>query len=222
MRSLAILLISLLATSASAAGVSINFDTDAAGNPLTVPAAFLETVALTNEYAPLGVTFAGPGTISGGSILNVDSNFGVPARSGMNFLAFNREATNMDGGLAIDPQTILFSTAISDFSIWAAGGTAEFGNTSELEFTAEGYRGSTLVAAQSVTASNSYEELSLSNPLGFDRVVLTESGNQTFVYDDLSFETTDQAVPEPASIVVWVLMVAMAICVRKRGREAIV
>ena len=41
--------------------VTIDFDTDPYGNPIDAPRSFGSTPSLTTLYAPLGVTFAGPG-----------------------------------------------------------------------------------------------------------------------------------------------------------------
>src|ERR1044071_288968 len=77
----------------------IDFDHDASGNPLPAFCLFRDTSSLTELYAPLGVHFSGPRTNSGGAILNQCGNFGVPAISGSNFLAFNRSAAFLSGGI---------------------------------------------------------------------------------------------------------------------------
>src|SRR5688572_25562090 len=118
---LVVILASALFTS-SAAADTINFDTDANGNPLSVPSGFASTTRLTELYASLGVHFAGPGGNDGGAILHQDGNFGLAARSGTNFLAFNRTAPMADGGIPTDPETITFDNPMSVVSIYAAGG----------------------------------------------------------------------------------------------------
>ncbi len=89
----------VLSFAESCAAGTINFDTDAYGNPISAPAIFFDTTALTTLYEPLGVTFsASGGSINGGAILNaLKSNFGVTALSGTNFLAFNPEGTLSTG-----------------------------------------------------------------------------------------------------------------------------
>ena len=57
---------------------------------LAGPCAFNQTVALSNQYAGLGVIFAGPSGNDGGAVLDQCGNFGINARSGTNFLAFNQ------------------------------------------------------------------------------------------------------------------------------------
>src|SRR5262245_9362983 len=87
------------------ADVLINFDVDAFGNPVNAPGLFLDTTHLTELYSPLGVHFSGPGGNDGGAILNQSGNFGVPALSTPNFLAFNSGARMQDGGIPIGPET---------------------------------------------------------------------------------------------------------------------
>jgi hypothetical protein len=53
------LALGLLCYSSSTRAVTINFDTDAVGNPLTAPIAFVATSPLSRQYASL--TFSGPG-----------------------------------------------------------------------------------------------------------------------------------------------------------------
>jgi hypothetical protein len=84
---------------------------------------------LTDLYAASGAIFSGPGGNNGGAILDQAGRFGVNARSGESFLAFNRVgAAMLDGSLPIDPEAITFATLVTDVSIWASGGaeTASF------------------------------------------------------------------------------------------------
>ena len=76
---------------------------------LTAPCSFRDTTALRERYAASGVHFTGPEQNDGGAILNMCGTFGVNARSGENFLAFNRYSSGMlDGGMPADPETIEF------------------------------------------------------------------------------------------------------------------
>ena len=188
-------LFATMALFASAANaVLITFDTDAVGNALAAPSLFINTVALTNLYAPLGVTFAGPGGNDGGAILNQSGNFGVNALSSPNFLAFNRGegVTLSDGGRPIDPETITFASPVTSVSIFAAGGALP--GTFEMEAFDEF---SASVDIDTVTTAD-FAQLTVSGP-GIVRVVLGEqTGKLTFVYDNLEFNA--QAVPEPAGL----------------------
>jgi len=100
--------------------VIINFDTDAFGNPIIARCGFSQTTALRDLYSSLGVTFAGAAPNDGGAILDECGSFGVPALSGDNFLAFNRNAQMQDGGIPTDPQIIIFDPAASVVSIWVS------------------------------------------------------------------------------------------------------
>src|SRR5215207_9068653 len=92
----------LVSPATAAAQTTVDFDHNAAGNPLAAPCGFDQTAPLTELYAMLGVRFSGPAQLQGGAILNECGNFGVPARSGTNFLAFNRALYGKD------PETIRF------------------------------------------------------------------------------------------------------------------
>jgi hypothetical protein len=191
--------------------VSINFDVDANGNPLIAPTGFAQQQPLRNEYASLGVTFSGPSSLDGGAILDQGGNFGVPARSTPNFLAFNRGASLANGGIPRDPETLTFSTPLSSISIWASGGSES------TSFRMEAFSsGGTSVGSSTVNSpSAGYAQLSIINPTQpISRVVLTEIGGDfAFVYDDLNFEV----IPEPAGV--GALMVTIAAMLRrKRGR----
>ncbi len=176
----------------------INFDTDANGNPINAPSIFIDSTALTNLYAPLGVNFSGPAQLSGGSILNQSSNFGVSALSGSNFLAFNRGSILSDGGLPTDPETISFTDLIGDFSIFASGGS----NSNTFQLQAFDINNLLLGTATITTAVGEWGQLSFSSSLGnISRVLLTGIGaNNTFVYDNLSFTPASKSVPEPGSV----------------------
>ncbi len=198
----------ILVIGARAAAVSIGFD------DVTAPTGFASTAALRAEYAPLGVTFSGPGALDGGAILDDSSNFGVAARSGANFLAFNRspDAVMAAGGFPLDPETLTFAAPLSAVSIFASGGSEP--TTFRMEaFTAAG------APVTSVTQSSApadYVQLGITSvvqPIG--RIVLTEvGGDGAFVYDDLSFTF----IPEPAGASVCALAVACATRARRRRR----
>jgi hypothetical protein len=181
---------------AGANAVLITFDTDAAGNALTVPGLFASTVALTTLYAPLGVTFSGGvDPADGGAIINQSGIFGVNARSGTNFLAFNRTATLSSGGIPEDPETITFATPVSSVSIYVAGGFQPG------SFDIEAFDAlNNLVDADSVLTQG-FAQLSVSGS-GIVQVVIRQpSGELTsFVFDDLEFTAQAVAVPEPSSL----------------------
>jgi len=163
------------------ADVVINFDTDAFGNPITVPCAFAETTALRDLYAPLGVTFAGPAPNDGGAHIDTCGNFNFSPLSGDNFLVFNPNATLQDGGTPTGPQTLIFCPAASAVSIWAVGGSGSFFmqafDVNDVQLTSD--------FAANVLG---YSHLSVSAP-GIKRVVLDAQFDPqiSWAYDDLEF-----------------------------------
>ncbi len=180
---------------ANCAAVSINFDTDAGGNPLVAPTSFSATSPLTTLYSSLGVTFSGPTSLNGGAILNQGGGFGVPARSSPNFLAFNRTTTvpMLNGGLPRDPETLTFNPPLLDVSIFASGG----GQATSFRMEAFDGGGGSLGSTIQNSAAAAYVQLSLASGSPIASVVLTEVGGDTaFVYDDLNFTP----IPEPASL----------------------
>jgi hypothetical protein len=166
--------------SAAAQTTTITFDTNASGAPLSAPCVFVQTAPLTELYASLGVHFSGPGAGLGGAILNQCGSFGIPARSGTNFLAFNRNT------YADDPETISFDAPQRTVTIFGGDRTAT-------QLTMVAFRGPVQVDMATTTAPpGGYSELTVASGHGIDRVVLTATAND-FVFDDLSF------TPFPAS-----------------------
>ncbi|MBD2359839.1 hypothetical protein H6G36_01255 [Anabaena minutissima FACHB-250] len=189
--------------------VSIDFDTDSigvSGNPLNAPSLFSQTTALKDLYAPYGgVTFGEPGTLSGGAILGGTiqdqlDNFGISALSGSNFLAFNREANLLDGGVPTDPLIINFTGLISGFYISASGG---FESTT---FQLQAFDAKNILIGNKTmtTLAGEWGYLSFNSSARRDnisQIVLTEIGNKnSFVYDDLGFLAGVVVIPEPTSV----------------------
>jgi len=154
------------------------------------PSGFVQTTALRAQYAGLGVTFSGAEELDGGAILDVDSNFGIEARSGRNFLAFNAGAALNDGGRPFGPQTISFAGGASAVSIYGASGD---GTT---RFIMRSYdANNTQLGQVIVSASDTWEEIALSGG-NIAYVVISSDGDNTFVMDDLSWT----AIPAPSSM----------------------
>lgn len=150
--------------------------TDATGAPITAPCALIQTTPLTDLYASLGVHFSGPGEMLGAAIINECGNFGLPPRSGSNFLAFNTSSyTRL-------PETIRFDSPQRTVSIFGGDDTATI-------FTMTAYRGSTVVGRATATnPERAYVELAVTSERGIDRVVVSLSGDiGDFVLDDLTF-----------------------------------
>ena len=165
--------------------IVINFD------DVTAPCLFAETTHLSEQYAPLGVYFHGPGGNDGGAILNQCGGFGVSAASGVNFLAFNRDVHLSDGGVPKDPETILFDYLMTDVSIYAAGGY-DLGT-----FIMQAYNSANILVATDTITTTNWGPLSVSWAAGIKYVILQETGgDNAFVYDNLSFTP----VPEPTTL----------------------
>ena len=182
------------------------------------PAGFDITVALTDAFAVFGVNFQGPQPGDGGAILNQDSNFGIDAFSGTDFLAFNGAAALADGNLPVGPQTLSFDSPVGVASIWAFPSLGfNPPADSSTEFLMEAFLGDNLVDSDLlIHPGTDWMELSVSSLGGFDRVVLTEvSGTGFYIFDDLSFT----AVPEPSSLTV--LVACSLFQLRRRSRKSI-
>jgi len=178
----------------SAPGVSIDFDHDAFGASLVANSVFWESQPLTNQYSPLGITVGGPAPGDGPAILDQGGNFGVNARSGRNFLAFNTTSVYARFGVPRDPVDFSFSSAISSFEIYVSGG---YGATS---FSLEAFdlHGQLLGFQNAPGPSGAYAPLTFASTQPIARIRISETGNRTdFVMDDLTFTP----VPEPAAMV---------------------
>lgn len=186
------------APAAHAQTVFINFDTDANGNPLTAPSSFGNAAPLTTAYSSLGVTFSGPAPEQGGAILN-DASFNPKARSGSNFLAFNR---NSDAGYAQDPETLSFSSNVSSVSIYAAGAGGAPGVSNAFTIQAFDVSNNAIASSSSTNVAGSYTLLNVVGT-GIRSVRLTSTaGSDAFVYDDLTFVQSNAAgaAPEPSTL----------------------
>jgi Ca2+-binding RTX toxin-like protein len=169
----------VLASTATAAQspsqiIRIGFDKDATGAPVDAPCGFSDTKPLRGKYSALGVLFRGPSTGSGGAILNQCGGFGIDARSGSNFLAFN------DSGYAKAPERIIFSVPQVAVSIYASAGPER------ATFTMRALRGTKTVAVDRVTTKRQqWGGLVTASSGGIDEIRLDSRGDHSFVFDDL-------------------------------------
>ncbi len=157
----------------SVAGL-INFD------ELSAPCLFFFTVALTDEYDPLGVTFSGPGGFNGGAVLDECSNFGVTGYSPPNFLAFNSESDLADGGIPDGPETLTFTPPVD--SVRISGGSVEAIPIMMECFDDLGAS----MGSSSITATPALQTLRVANT-GIETCVLSFTG-ESAAFDDLVYE----------------------------------
>jgi hypothetical protein len=176
---------------------------------VSAPCLFIDTTALKNKYAALGVIFMGTGgSKNGGAILNECGNFDVTGHSSPNFLAFNANAPMSDGGIPKYPEIMLFLKPISSVQINAGSG---FGNTGKVFMLAFGPS----IAVDDVINKDLKKLQSLKGLVGFD-VIDNSSRLQTLavqgkgiglviiaaqlsypalVLDDLAFTPGAEAAP---------------------------
>jgi hypothetical protein len=142
------------------------------------PGTFSLTTPLRDQIA--GATFAGPGPLDGGAVLDVSGGFGVNPRSGQHFLAFNTSGMMANGGVPRDPETITFAQPAGEVSIWAAGGW----DTNS--FTMLAFNGAGAQIGIDQVETQDWAELRIV-AAGIVSIRLTaESSDGAWVYDDLS------------------------------------
>lgn len=172
--------LAILGLSASLTAQTVVIDFEGTGAPTT----FASTQAVSNEYASLGVLFSGPAPGDGGAILNQGGGFGIPARSGTDFLCFNEIASYPTGNTPGGPETLTFTTSTaSQVSVWVSGGSQA------TTFQMTGFRqGSPVANVSTSSGTATWSELLLTDALGFDVVVIEETGGDfAWVIDDVSF-----------------------------------
>ncbi|MEE4119707.1 MAG: hypothetical protein V2I65_11880 [Paracoccaceae bacterium] len=192
----------LIAGSATAA--TLDFETDAGGNPLSPPTAFASTGPLTNEYQGLGVVFGG-----GGAILDQGSNFGVSGFSPTNFLAYNSGANFSSGGAVSNGDTMTFGSDQTSVSFYAA---TRFSATLTVEaFDAA----ANSLGTRQVVIDSDGELVQLQ--LGGIRSLSYVTDNSDWVLDDLTFDATPiDPVPGPAPFALLATAIAGLSVLRSR------
>jgi subtilisin family serine protease len=146
------------------------------------PCWFIETTALRDEYAGLGVTFSGPAPLDGAAVLDECGNFGVSGHSPPNFLAVNCASELADGGIPQDPEYLWFSPAVSQVSA-NVGSNTDAGQL----ITMSAYDGAwQLLAEDSRTLAPELGPLSVSAP-GIEIVEVNSPSGCVWVLDDLCF-----------------------------------
>lgn len=224
-----LLTVSVLSIANSQAAIqTINFDTDAGGNPIDAPNLFNNAASLTELYAGLGVHFSSLNRVaqstviikdgievtetsnvmqvanSGmGSILNENANFGHNAKSGDNFLAFNKQSESNTNFWRIS-----FDDPIGYFGIsYSNGQTSNYYEYFNIEaYDVNGDRigsnwsaysyGSQYFSTMSFKSSTEIAYIDIGQGIyccGPNATVSTEPGNWSKTYDDLLFGSFSDA-----------------------------
>lgn len=192
-------------------GGSINFERSA-------PCVFLQAEPLGNEYTPVGPAFYSPIPSAGGAVIGQCGNFGINARSGTDFLAFNAEATMINGKAPAGPEVIRFPTPVSNISLFV-GGT----DTSPT-YSMDVYDVNTILLG-AVTASPPIGKwLPLTyNASNIGLLILSYTSNLAVV-DDLSWDNPvtaiDNPVPEPGAVALTGLGLALLAAIYKSEIES--
>lgn len=151
----------------------ITFDT------LSAPSVFASTTALAAVGA---VSFQGSSTapLNGGAVLNESGGFSVTGHSSPNFLAFNCNATMLDGGIPKLPEVINFGSEVSKVSLKIGSG-----NSSGTSVTLFGI-GSGGVEKKTVTLASALATVKFSKPL--THVLINASASAcVLVIDDIAY-----------------------------------
>jgi len=156
----------------SNAAVFIDFD------DTPEPCPFILTTALRTKYAALGVTFDGSAALDGGGILDECGNFGVAGHSSPNFLAFNSQAAFADSGIPRTPQTLNFTSPVSEVSVLAASNSQGLATMRAYD------AGNALVSGHTIALTSTTQLLTVGGS-GIVRVVI--DGPPVFILDDLAF-----------------------------------
>lgn len=147
----------------------------------TAPCNFISTIALTSEYAALGVIFGGPDGLDGGAILDECGNFGVSGHSPPNFLAFNVNSTLSNGATPQGPEQISFSQVVDTVTI--NGGHSNSGTITLECFDGVGAS----VGMQSITGSSTLAPITVTATGQIDNCWLSFTGTVA-VFDDLTYD----------------------------------
>lgn len=188
-RSIAILACTFMAGTVSAG--SIDFEEFG-----PQPGLFVFQEPLDSEYAALGANFSG-----GWEILNQSGNFGLNARSGEHFAAYN---TNIDG--ITDTLTMAFDNVITQASGFLGAGASSSWTVTAL------LGGGQVSQLNLLNPAGNYVEFAFSS-ISFDQITI-QGSNFAGVLDDLSFEMS--SVPTPGTIALFGLGFAAFGIARRR------
>ena len=146
---------------------------------------FAGVPSLSNEYAADNLLFSGPAPGEGGAVLDQGGNFGVNARSGTQFLAFNDTASSQTGTANGPERITLTAESARSVSVWVSGG----GDATTFSLTAFAQGSPVGTPATVMVPAGTWGELQFSAPGGFDSFEIDETGTDPhWVLDDLTLE----------------------------------
>lgn len=184
----------LLTSSGIASATTINFETGA-------PALFNQTTPLTGEYKSTGAFFSGNGGVAG-SILDQTGGFGINARSGNDFLAFNTMITG-------NGDTVSFATPVDTVSLYIGAGVAG-------DFSLTAFDGKSVLGTDVKTSkAGDYTKLTFSGA-EITSFSFMSSNLSAYVVDDLTFKAAP--VPEPSTFALLGSGLAGLAALRRRFR----
>jgi hypothetical protein len=162
------------------------------------PCSFLLAEPLGNQYTPADPAFHTPIPWSGGAILDQCGNFGVNAHSGTNFLAFNNEASLINGKVPAGPEVIRFSAPVSNISLFVGG------TVTSPSYSMDVYDFDTILLATITATPQAGKWAPLTyNASNIGLLILSYTSNIAVV-DDLSWDNPvtaiDNPVPEPGAV----------------------
>ncbi|QZY29518.1 hypothetical protein [Nocardioides coralli] len=148
---------------------------------------FSATKPLRDRYA--AAKFRGPAARDGGAVLDECGSFGVDARTGDRFLAFNDEARTANDGRPVGPETITLPRRQKSVTVWVSQGGGALGDAA---FRLVGKRnGRTVRTATVATSTAAWVQLQVKSSRGFDtvRIAATSEPDGVWLLDDLTMRS---------------------------------
>ena len=173
----------------------------------SAPCAFLQAEPLGNEYTPAGPAFHTAFPASGGAAIGQCGNFGINARSGTDFLAFNNRATLINGNTPAGPEVIRFSVPVANILLFVGG------TETSPSYSMDVYDINTILLGTVTATPQIGTWLPLTyNASNIGLAILSYTSNLAVV-DDLSWDNPvtaiDNPVPEPATLLLTAFTLAI-------------